>query len=159
MQSEKWNVNLNGRSFPQSAPLNPRVHIVRLQYKHKTEPQKNISVVSMFVFHSNVSLQVCQVAKWPSSAVCRWGVLPVWSLVAAWRPFLVTTPSELRQCSASCPRTSTNAGHPRSGTVTVTTLASGHSGHVATGPLSRTSERLAAGVERVRRHDSGSILM
>ena len=43
--------------------------------------------------------------------------------------------------------------------MTVTTLARGHSGHVATGPLSRTSERLATGVERVRRHDSGRILL
>ena len=108
-------------------------------------------------------MQMCHYksAKLPSvpAAQCAGEVSSVWSLVAGWRPFLVTTPSELRQCSASCPRTSTNAGHPRSGTVTVTTLARGHSGHVATGPLSRTSERLATGVERVRRHDSGRILL
>ena len=70
----------------------------------------------------------------------------------------VTTPSELRQSVASCPDTSTNARHPSSGTVTVTTLASGHRGHVAAGALSRPPERLAAGLERVRRHDSGGIL-
>ena len=39
--------------------------------------------------------------------------------------------------------------------MTVTTLARGHSGHVATGPLSRPPERLAAGVECVWKHDSG----
>ena len=89
-------------------------------------------------------------------AQCAGEVSSVCSLVAAWRPSLVTTLSELRQYSASCVYTSTNAGHRRLGTVAVTTLARGH---VATGALSRPPEPLAAGVECVWSHDSGGILI
>ena len=73
MQSEKWNVNLNGRSFPQSAPLTQATpSACNITLNRTTEEYLCSFPVCV---HANVSLQVCQVAKCPSSAVCRWGVL------------------------------------------------------------------------------------
>ena len=95
MQSEKWNVNSNGRSFPKSAAALSPSHIVRLQYKHWTEQQWNIYVVSLFM-----SMQMCHYksAKLPL-VPAQWAgeVSSVWSLVAAWRP----SQSQLHQNSGS----------------------------------------------------------